>query len=493
MPRLEDLPPELIEMIFFESLNLSLPKASPRLGNALSSPKIKIKLVSTAFSSNTYWRINHYDQISSKLWTGHPRSTDIAMGKLQSDILSCRWANWDFMKSYYEDFLTKTIVQEFREQGLKWANGEPVAESLVRSYVHDIVYQDVVVSGVPRTDVGTDSDRDGGYHVLGLVSYDHCDRPMKAWRPLLTAAFVARSWLLDDGSSKVAVGIGRWTGLLTIGSSLVRQDGKNMVREQRDGKWKSLLCACQPCQIPAKLLVGPWTREKLHFLDALVEAFAVITNDEDERMAEKGLMDAIREDNYRAVDLLASDSCYEPDGMGRTFVEPSMGWATFDFTSSMEGVSASVERAMPRRTCGILPTTEHLKVAVMERGCCEMVVRRLLFAQGAKIDVNDKSITKWISGRKAAFKEEGWWLQYQLQRSAERQPKRRANTRPWYWCERDLGRASDLGSAGDLGGGSGSEPTVGNLPELSDPVRRLGVDDENDEEDWEDIEDDGHR
>ncbi|KAL8754045.1 MAG: hypothetical protein Q9184_005239 [Pyrenodesmia sp. 2 TL-2023] len=362
------------------------------------------------------------------------------------------------MKTYYEAFITKTIVQELREQGLKRKNGEPVVHSVVQRYVHDIMHQEIVVSEVPRIEVGTDfgrpitteewealeslpaatkhkikvaqlaeresdtqsaigsertdtTDPDAGYHVLGPVSYEGGRRIKKLCHQIVTAAFVARSWMLDDGSSKVTVGIGRWTDLLSIGSSLVCQNDGKMVREQRDSKWKSLLCACEPCQIPAKLLIGPWTREKLHFLEAVIQSGASITSDDSEMMAEKGVIDATREDNYRAVDLLAYSSCDEqwtdPDGMEGTFVEPNMGWATFDLTFSKERVSAFVDRIEPRHTCDILLATEYLEVAVMERGFCKMIVRRLLFARGAKIDGNDQSIKEWIKGKKSCTRRKG--------------------------------------------------------------------------------------
>lgn len=82
------------------------------------------------------------------------------------------------------------------------------------------------------------------------------------------------------------------------------------------------------------MLTGPWTDEKLHFLEAVLEARPKTTSDEHKRLAEKGLMDAVKEDNHRAVQLLAAVSCDEqytdPHKMDGMFVEPSMGEATFN-------------------------------------------------------------------------------------------------------------------------------------------------------------------
>ena len=104
MAHIHDLPQELIELIFLESLNLSLPKASLRLGKLLSSSKTKNGLVMMAFPSTVavwaWWDgrtrenspldLAHYNELLCKLWNGDETSIEKEIGKLQSDILSCR-------------------------------------------------------------------------------------------------------------------------------------------------------------------------------------------------------------------------------------------------------------------------------------------------------------------------------------------------------------------------------------------------------------------
>ncbi|KAL8849217.1 MAG: hypothetical protein Q9221_005795 [Calogaya cf. arnoldii] len=534
MARLEDLPPELIEMIFFESLNLGFPKASPRLGAALASFNTKIKLVTKVFSSNSAFNIAHYGELSRQLWTGDPSTTEDAIGQLQSDILSCRWMTWEFLKAYFEAFITKIILCEFDQQNLKWEEGQVACDFLVREYVHGILYQDVGVDDVPylegldydppttkeewdkhfedrkeqsaklrdyieqkkagQTESGTDTedeeycsdctDDDAGSDVIGVVSkrYEGAE-PIYSCHHIITSALMAKSWKLDDEVSKAAIGIGRRTGLVLIGSRLTCQNDKTMCSD-RSRRWRSLFCPCGPSQIPAKLLSGPWTDEKLHFLEAVLEAGAYITNKEHDALAEKGLMDAISEDNYRAVDILATRSCDEqyedPHKLEGTFAEPSMGEAGFTFDLSMEGVSAFVDTLMPRRTCDIHPTTEHLKAAVIERNCPKMVVRRLLFAQWAKIDAEDAAIVEWIEEKKKAGNEKGKWLECQLEKSSKMQPKKRANSTTSSDC------CWDLGGGSDSDGGS----SVGNFAIMWNPFRRHGgaLDDSEGDQDEEDEE-----
>ncbi|KAL8897070.1 MAG: hypothetical protein Q9192_002758 [Flavoplaca navasiana] len=80
-----------------------------------------------------------------------------------------------------------------------------------------------------------------------------------------------------------------------------------------------------------KLLAGPWTDDgKLDFLEALLDAGARTIDDDYEDLAEQGLMDAIKENNYCAVHLLAAESLHaqhkNPDDL-ETFIEPAWRFA----------------------------------------------------------------------------------------------------------------------------------------------------------------------
>lgn len=271
---------------------------------------------------------------------------------------------------------------------------------------------------------GEKSAGSGWIGVIHKYSNMHGFRP---YDPIETSSFIAHNWnLVGNGPfSKVAVGIGPRTGVIVIGSRLASPDNKELVSD-RCNRWRTLFCIPGECQIPKKLLTGPWTKEKLHFLEALLEARAIVDprHNNREEMVEKGLMDAIQEDNYRAVDLIATESC---DAQNRqfedgVFVEPSFGEAEFDFNRSCELISAFVHGTLCRLTMNVTPNTKHLKAAVLERGCWRMIVRRLLFAKWADINHDDPCIAAWIREKKLAGDEKGKWLEYQLEKSAKLQP-----------------------------------------------------------------------
>ena len=84
--------------------------------------------------------------------------------------------------------------------------------------------------------------------------------------------------------------------------------------------------------------------------------------------------------------MLAAVGCDEqyvdPHRMDGMYAEPSLSEATFPLSSLSQDTDAYGRIPhLKRRTCGVVPTTEHLKVAVIEKGCRKMIVRRLLFAQ----------------------------------------------------------------------------------------------------------------
>lgn len=125
------------------------------------------------------------------------------------------------------------------------------------------------------------------------------------------------------------------------------------------------------CQIPAKLLAGQWTDDgKLDFLEALLDAGARTIDDDYEKLAEQGLMDAIKENNYRAVDLSAAeslDALYKNSDDLDTFIEPGFRDSLLDMTCDVDmnvlscyQFAASVKPINHRRAYMVRSTTEHL-------------------------------------------------------------------------------------------------------------------------------------
>jgi hypothetical protein len=89
-PTLQGLPQELLEIIFLQSMNISLPQCSPDLGRRLSSSKMHMDLTMQAFFHTVDHKTNHRDRIK----TSDP--------KLQSDLLNCRFFTFAFFLKYVD-------------------------------------------------------------------------------------------------------------------------------------------------------------------------------------------------------------------------------------------------------------------------------------------------------------------------------------------------------------------------------------------------------
>jgi hypothetical protein len=89
MPTLQGLPQELLEMIFLYSMNLSLPRASPDLGQKLSSPAVTMEIVMRTF----------FHTVEHKVVNTRDRkvTSDPAV---QSELLACRFFTWPFFLAY---------------------------------------------------------------------------------------------------------------------------------------------------------------------------------------------------------------------------------------------------------------------------------------------------------------------------------------------------------------------------------------------------------
>lgn len=90
MPTLLGLPQELLEIIFLDSMNISLPRASPLLGRKLSSRAVTLEYTMRAFFHTVDHTTNYRDR---------KKNSDRV---LQSQLLSCRFFTWDFFLKYVD-------------------------------------------------------------------------------------------------------------------------------------------------------------------------------------------------------------------------------------------------------------------------------------------------------------------------------------------------------------------------------------------------------
>ena len=116
-----------------------------------------------------------------------------------------------------------------------------------------------------------------------------------------------------------------------------------------------------PCFLPRQLLRGPWTEEKLDLLHIL-RLRCLDVAPIDQCFASEGLMDALKEHNMRAVDLLIPEMSLQlcpriPDGA--THMAP--------IPNACVHLNVSVNR-------------HHLNYAIERMGCEPRVLQRLIFA-----------------------------------------------------------------------------------------------------------------
>lgn len=128
-------------MVLVESLNVNLPRSSAAIGIALSPPSrsLKLQLIDHYFSCDSDPTISEEDMLRDFMEPKDEIEAKFkAKGRAQSDILRCRWMDWDIVKVHTEAFLTRVIMREFERHHLTWQDGSVVCESVVQSFVRSV-------------------------------------------------------------------------------------------------------------------------------------------------------------------------------------------------------------------------------------------------------------------------------------------------------------------------------------------------------------------
>ena len=225
---LESLPTELLEQIFLQSLNVSLPLASSHLSTVLSSNHLKMSIMFKVFSSDSNIpSLEHYDELSHILTAGSVGGTHRAIGKLQSRILACRWMTWNFLQLYLENFIVRTLLREFRAQNLpwpeglrasdpklmQWHGGAPVRESVVRDFVHECLGTGIETETSSDSHIESDINND----TIGWTINRHFWSPERGG-PMLHIYICPQLESLHSGGGDKARPVPmQWSGLSTIG------------------------------------------------------------------------------------------------------------------------------------------------------------------------------------------------------------------------------------------------------------------------------------
>ena len=373
----EQLPTELLETIFLHDLNISLPQASPIIGNKLASKHVKTQLVLRVCSAGG---LSTYPCEQAALF---PSMTDHA--EAQSAILRMRWMTWTFIRQLIPDYITKTLVRELSERGLQWMGKGPLVtketESTIRQYLED--------------------------NTVRFTKRNQDDPPV----------FWSISWRIENPPRFIRLSFGLHDGLVTIEDRRVHGLDRSAqhvrsLSAERD-QWR-IFCGINGCKVPEKLLHGPWTTEKCDFLEMVIRGNATVdwVGTTSGEVAEKGLMQALREGNARATRLLVTRAgSLVPQGL----------WGLPYSHSSSTDIEKLDSGPWPRedlvqangfdlRGVGVIPRTKHLRTAVLEAGCQQDIVETLFMAEDTNIDVEDRFILHWAIEKRVIGDERGPWL-----------------------------------------------------------------------------------
>ena len=357
---IEKLPVELLELIFLENLNINLPRASVALGRSLSSFHLKSQLVLWAFASDGHHGLQYYDKLLSIF------HTDEAIAEFQTNILASTWMTLDLIMENIPKLLEKTLSLMFKcsEFSLNSVCSENIKTKLIAKLLND----------------GCRPLREGN----GKEDLKDLSCHMSQWQ----------KW----GSASVRFGIELSDGMITmvLGSSL-------QTKPEKEDKcilhrWRLLICL-DGCQLPKKLLHGPWTDEKSTFLEIMMRSHAMVDwiGNTSGEVAVQGLHTALRERNCRAVRNLSYTSYTNVDRWWPKSLHFNITFRTW-------------EQGFHYPNIGVIPQTAHLRTAIIDLDCPVDVVECLLKASFVLIDFSDPAIVAWAVQKKVDGDLRGDWV-----------------------------------------------------------------------------------
>ena len=341
--KLESLPTEIIESIFLYSKNLELPRTSLALGRTLSSTGFK-HLVLRAILVDPYLDGIIDDETFE---TGH----------LQSALLRCRWVD-DAMFSY--------ALHQARLAKLTAFFQDP-PYSLIYDIKDAAPHNALLGPSCPVADTSTST----------IAQFVESMKPQSA--PLDQRRWEWMSYA------------GKWYTLLFPDCPGRVWLGKYRKPDQEQTSYDTFICNFQlayPCEIPTKVLHGPWTKTKLNFLRSLLDASATLNweTSNNGEVAETSLREAIVQRNT-------------------SFLQVMLRTPEIDLFDSQEEIDS-----WPYSPA-ISITQEHLRLAIFDGGCRIIIVHMLLskgVSHGLRLDDND--VLDWATAQSEKGNERAKWL-----------------------------------------------------------------------------------
>ncbi|KAL8852058.1 MAG: hypothetical protein Q9221_003083 [Calogaya cf. arnoldii] len=373
--KLEALPTEILESIFLYSRNLELPRASLALGRTLSTTGFK-HLVTRAILVDPYLEDCIDDETCE-------------LGDLQSALLRCRWLD-DAMFSHALHHARLAKLAAF------FQNPSVVSMSEVKGAAP---HNALLGPGCPVADTSTPT-------VAEFV------KSMKSQ----SAPLGERRWeWVSYSNEKYTLLFPTYPGRVLLGKYAKPNDEHTL-----SSKFICDFQLAHACEIPTKVLHGPWSESKLNFLHTLLNASAILdweTSNNGE-VAETSLREAIVQGNISFLRVMLRTPEIAP------------------WESQKETYSWSYHP-------GIEITQEHLRLAILDGGCIPSIVNMLLgkgFDKGLRLDDND--MLDWATAKAEEGDERGEWLLQKI-RDQEEDPMTGERIRlgappPPRWVRSDL-------------------------------------------------------
>lgn len=258
--RLESLPVEIIQLIFLHSLEINLPRASPHLSRALSSPLLYTWLIRLVFSStNAGSRSGFFapDFLPPPLdfwglsWEQRQH--------LQTTILACRWCTLPLMRKCQREYVDHVIKRKCADLLFSPEDGETIKSLGAR-------FDGLEVHDRPRM-----NDRRGKGDLVINAQLPEGKSKTKATTTQKHRASSSRSNI----DRKVAI----W---FHYGAVQIREPSE--VYYENDLFRLPSSTAIGPGRIPDKLLQPPWSDSQFDFLHLLSTDFYL---DDDEYLNDR--------------------------------------------------------------------------------------------------------------------------------------------------------------------------------------------------------------
>ncbi|MCJ1434428.1 magnesium ion transporter [Xylographa pallens] len=381
---LEQLPTELLQTIFLLSRNINLPMSSLYLGSVLASPHLRTELVIHAFADREYSEL--------RLYAG-----------LQSSLLRQKWLTYDFFQLCQKTYLLQQailVVQEYSRgapQDISHGNVTKITEAFDTYY--SLSHRILMKLDPPRYSCSLHPGAEG-INLSRDVVFMGFDQKGVTYSIVLDAEgsrmYVYKPWVAQPPENL-------WPKFFPNEMDKSYSQTTNSM-----GSWVSR------CEIPEKLLHGPWTNERGYFLKSLLDANAEVNwlSSTSGEVALQGFEDAIREDNSNAIRVLreagARGGYFYPDTRRNTIRECLEDLATGSVTlEALKNPHASWRLPAGKAetdsyTAGVVPSTKHLKIAIFEKGANFRILKALLEGDGrTDIDCDDTELVDWALRKKA--------------------------------------------------------------------------------------------